>query len=93
MRIILSNLSPFLFLFFLFISQNIVAQNATLNGKVTDAVNGEVLLGATVRAGVSGAITDAAGSFSLSLAPGSYEISISYTGYTTKTITVRLATG
>ncbi len=93
MRINLSNLSPFLFLFFLFISQNIVAQNATLNGKVTDAVNGEVLLGATVRAGVSGAITDAAGSFSLSLAPGSYEISISYTGYTTKTITVRLATG
>ncbi len=93
MRINFTNLSPFLFLLFFSFSQNIFGQNATLRGKITDALNGEALLGAAVKTGASGAITDAEGFFSLSLAPGSHEIIIAYTGYTQKTITIRLAAG
>ncbi|MDO8366867.1 MAG: TonB-dependent receptor [Saprospiraceae bacterium] len=93
MRINLTILSPFLFLLFLSISQNIFAQNATIRGKITDALNGEALLGATVKSGTTGAIADGEGVFSLSLAPGSHEISVLYTGYTAKTLTVRLAAG
>ncbi|MBC7778125.1 MAG: TonB-dependent receptor [Phycisphaerae bacterium] len=93
MRINLTNLSPTLFLLFFFTSQNIFAQNATLRGKVTDALSSEALLGASVRAGSVGASTDADGGFSLSLAAGSYEINISYVGYTSKNLTLRLAAG
>ena len=93
MRINLTYLSPILFFLLSFISQNIFGQNATLRGKVTDALNGEPLLGAAVKTSATGAITDAEGIFSLSLASGNYEIVISYTGYTQKTIAVRLAAG
>ncbi|MFN0035491.1 MAG: TonB-dependent receptor [Saprospiraceae bacterium] len=93
MRINLTYLSPFLFLLLLSISQNASAQNATLRGKVTDALTGEALLGATVRTGGTGTSADAGGGFSLSLAPGSHEVSISYIGYTPKTLTLRLAAG
>ncbi len=93
MRIKLTYLSPALFLLFFSVSQNIFAQNATLRGKATDALTSEALLGASVRAGSVGASTDADGVFSLSLAAGSYEISVWYVGYTSKTFTLRLAAG
>ncbi len=93
MRIKLSILSTCYLLLFLSVSQHIYAQNATLQGKVTDAFSGEALLGATVRAGGTGTSTDADGGFSLSLAAGSHEVSISYIGYTAKNITLRLAAG
>lgn len=77
MRINLTNLSPFLFLLLMSVSQNIFAQNASLQGKVTDSATDEALLGATVKVGNVGASTDADGKFSFSLAPGSYELNIS----------------
>lgn len=69
------------------------AQNATLRGSIQEAKTNEALIGATVRAGKTATIADADGAFSLSLAPGSYELSISYTGYSGKTIPIRLAAG
>lgn len=69
------------------------AQNATLKGKITDASNGEALLGAAVRGGNTGAASDADGQFTLSLPAGSHEISISYIGYTSRTLTVKLGAG
>lgn len=86
-------LTIFLFLFIFAFTHQIHAQNATLNGSVTDALNGEALVGATVRAGGAGASVDADGRFSLSIAPGSHEVSISYIGYTAKSLTIRLAEG
>lgn len=88
MRVNAALLFPFLFLL---VSQTVFAQNATLRGKITDAATGEALLGATVRTGSLGATTDAEGGFSLSISPGSHEISVSYIGYTSKTLTLRLA--
>ncbi len=93
MRINRTILPFFLFFAFSFISHNIFGQNATLRGKITDAQNAEALLGATVRTGTIGAAADAEGNYSVSLAPGSHEIRISYTGYTQKTLTVRLSAG
>jgi iron complex outermembrane receptor protein len=93
MRINRTLLSFSLFLAFLFITQNIFGQNAALRGKITDAQNAEALLGATIRTGTIGAAADAEGNYNVSLAPGSHEITISYTGYTQKTLTVRLSAG
>ncbi|HLP94009.1 MAG TPA: TonB-dependent receptor [Saprospiraceae bacterium] len=83
---------PNLFAFLLF-SIQIYGQNATIKGAITDALTGEALLGATVKSGTSGTATDANGNFSISLAAGSYEITASYIGYTSKTTTVRVAAG
>ncbi len=83
---------PTLFAFFL-IAFQAQSQNATLRGTITDAISGESLLGASVRAGTIGAVTDLNGAYSISLPPGSYEIVVNYTGYTSKTTTVRLAQG
>lgn len=83
---------PNLFAFFLF-SLQIYGQNATIKGAITDALTGEALLGATVKSGTIGTATDANGNFSLSLAAGSYEITASYIGYTSKTTTIRVAAG
>lgn len=69
------------------------AQNATLRGTIQEAETGEALTGATVRIGNTGTIADAAGAFTLSLAPGSYELNISYTGYSSKILPIRLAAG
>ncbi len=93
MRINLTYLSPLFLLLTFFFQQDIFAQNATLRGKITDTQSGEALLGASIRAGSVGASSDADGGFSLSLPPGSHEISISYIGYTSKTLTIRLASG
>jgi iron complex outermembrane receptor protein len=82
----------FLTAFCLF-STLIFAQNATLTGTVTDALNGESLVGATVRTTGAGASSGADGSFLLSLPAGNYEITVSYIGYHAKTMTIRLAAG
>ncbi|MCW5920908.1 MAG: TonB-dependent receptor [Saprospiraceae bacterium] len=74
----------------LFFSTLLFAQNATLKGIVTDASTGETLPGVTVRVGDTGAVTDESGAYTLSLAPGNYEISFSFIGYESKTQTVRL---
>ncbi len=78
---------------FLFISQNLSAQqHYVLRGSVRDAATQEPLAAANVRVlGTSkGTITNTAGDYSLSLAEGEYTIVVSYLGYFPDTLTVLL---
>ena len=63
----------------------------SLSGKVVDSESHEPLQGASVFAQntTKGTITDKDGLFHLSLDKGGYELIVSYTGYTSKTITVQ----
>lgn len=89
------NIFRFLQVFFLIIfSINLSGQNKkiSISGEVKDAQNGEDLIGAVVavpslKLGVS---TNAYGFYSLSLAPGKYDLEISYVGYQTQKITIDL---
>ena len=59
------------------------AQTFKLSGKVTEATNGEALIGANVflKETSLGAASDANGNYSLSVTPGSYTMTCSYIGY------------
>ena len=67
----------------IFLPQSVVAQ--TVKGWVTDAITGEVLIGAAVRAvelPEAGGITNADGEFSIGLSKsGRFTIETSYIGY------------
>ncbi len=78
-----------LFIFFLLLANFVFAQNGFIRGTVTDAENGEALIGVTVIIdGTStGTPTDLDGKYSLSLAPGTYSLKVSYISYETKVIT------
>lgn len=69
------------------------SQTATLQGKITDALNGDVLTGATIKTGALGTAADLDGNYKISLNAGSYEISFSMVGYEPQTQTIRLAAG
>jgi TonB-dependent receptor len=77
----------FLALFFL-ITTVAVAQDGIIRGTVIDADLGETVIGANVAVtGTSaGAVTDLDGQFSINIAPGTYNLEISYIGYTGLTI-------
>lgn len=62
----------------------------SVTGKVIDAETKEPLLGASVFAlnTTRGTVTNADGGFILSLDKGGYDISFSFTGYNSKTISV-----
>lgn len=64
------------------------AQNYTLSGVITDAGNGDPLIGATVFTGDQGVVTDIDGNYQIQLAKGEHELEVSYVGYETKTVTV-----
>ncbi|RNI26224.1 TonB-dependent receptor [Rufibacter latericius] len=68
------------------------AQTGTLTGKVKDKKTGEAIIGATVSATTSNvAATDLEGNYSLSLAPGTYKVTITYVSYkplTFETVTI-----
>src|SRR3954465_9911061 len=63
----------------------------SLSGKVVDSESHEPLQGASVFAQntTRGTITDKDGAFQLYLDKGGYELIISFTGYTSKTINVQ----
>ncbi|MCU0358088.1 MAG: TonB-dependent receptor [Cyclobacteriaceae bacterium] len=65
---------------------------ATLSGYVKDATDGEALIGATVqvRTAGTGTVTNVYGFYSITLARGTYEVEVSYVGYTTLVKTVEL---
>ncbi len=67
----------------LFVSLALCAQRFTINGYVEDAASGERLIGATVYDTVShlGAITNAAGFYTLSLPQNQVAVQVSYVGY------------
>jgi len=77
------------FLSFSAFSQNI---KHSISGNITDAKNGEELIGATISVPSLkvGATTNAYGFYSLSLPAGSYEIEFSYVGYQTQKKLVNL---
>ncbi len=59
----------------------------TVSGKVTDAASGEPLIGASVKeeGTRNGVATDANGAFRLTVSTANAQLTISYTGYQTKT--------
>lgn len=59
----------------------LIAQKATLTGKITDLETGEPLIGATVQTGSKGTVADEDGNYSLILDAGSYTLEISFIGY------------
>lgn len=66
----------------LFLSAFINAQTVKLSGTVLDAVTGESLIGANVTyAPGKGAVADLDGNFEFDLAPGIYDIHVSFVGY------------
>ena len=77
------------------------AQNASLSGVITDADNGEPLIGATVvlrAVGIAGVVggnpTDVAGRYSIPIIPrGVYALTVRFTGYQEKRLVIRLAAG
>ena len=70
----------------------LMAQNINITGTVTDANTGEEVIGATVKVKGSsgGTITDAMGSYKLSVKPG-VTIEVSYVGYQTRSVKVTKA--
>ena len=81
-----------LFLFLVFIFQNITAANLTISGFITDQTSGETLLNGSVYdfRSSKGAVSNAFGFYSLSLPAGDVELRCSYVGYGTKTAHFRL---
>ncbi len=70
------------------------AQDAILQGKVTDAISGEGLIGVNVvYAPGKGAATDVNGAYALTIPAGEHRITFSFIGYTTRAVAVSLATG
>ena len=72
-----------------------LAQNATISGTVTASDTNEPLIQAAVQAtGVSrGAATDIDGNYELTIAPGTYTLRASYTGYEPEEVQVTVAAG
>lgn len=72
----------FLFMLFMFWGLSSRAQNATVKGKVTDAANGETLIGVsvTVKGTTNGTQTDVNGAFSIN-APATATLVFTYVGY------------
>ena len=67
-------------------------QKYALNGYVTDADNGEALIGATVfiKEINNGTATNVYGFYSISLPPGDYQLEFTYVGYQTRTENISL---
>lgn len=83
----------FTFLFILIISFQLIAQNTTIKGVITDYETGELLIGANVLAKSGlGTVTDLDGKYSFSISNGKYNLQISYVGFKTQNKTIS-ATG
>jgi len=73
----------------------VMAQNGTVTGTVVDGQTGEALPGATVQIPNEGmgAATDSDGEFSFRVAPGNYELRVSFIGYQTRTRDISVSAG
>ncbi len=79
----------------LLVSISVVAQEKhTINGYVSDASDGETLIGATVfvKEIAGGNVTNVYGFYSITLPPGTYTVEYRYIGYATQTKTITLTT-
>lgn len=59
------------------------AQNVEFTGTVIDSETKDPLQGASIKLEKAKGVSDASGKFKISVAPGEYDLSISYTGYKT----------
>ena len=68
----------------------LMAQTRTIKGEVTDAQNGEALIGATVmvEGEKGGTVTDFDGNFSLPVSSSAKKIKVSYIGYIDKVLSI-----
>lgn len=85
----MSKIYKFMVLILLVASSALFAQN-TISGVVTNADNGEALIGANVFISElqTGAATDADGKFSISVKAGKYSVTCSYVGFEKQSIEV-----
>ena len=67
-----------------------LAQKATLRGQVTDAEDGEPLIGATVSVEGQGVVTDFDGRYEINLEQGLYTLTVSYVSYAAQEISLNL---
>ncbi|NMH27935.1 TonB-dependent receptor [Flavobacterium silvaticum] len=76
----------------LFAGQQILAQQFTLSGTISDSSNNETLIGASVYVveTKSGTTTNEYGFYSISLPPGTYTVKITYVGFLDQQQTVTL---
>ncbi len=84
--------STFTLLLLVFTVALVAQQNFTLSGYITDAENGETLIGATayVPSLAIGASTNEYGYYSLSIAPGTYQVEFAYLGFATQIQEIQL---
>lgn len=82
-------------MFFALLGVWAIAQRGTVSGKVTDAVSGEGLAGATVvvDGATGGTATGADGVFTFATSAGAHKLLISYVGYQTATVEVSVPAG
>jgi hypothetical protein len=70
------------------------APRAVMDGVVTNAVTGQAVLGAVVRAAAYSRATNAAGQYNnLAMLPGTYEVNVSARGYLPQTVSVSISNG
>lgn len=69
----------------------LTAQNATIQGTITDKKTGEALFFANVSIGSTGVVTELDGTYSLAMPPGDYTLKVTYVGYTTYSQNIQLA--
>lgn len=81
-----------LLVIFMFLTTCVVAQEYSLSGTLTDASNGETLIGASVylEGEAVGATTNVYGFYSLTAKKGTYTLVVSYMGYDTKRESITL---
>ena len=79
-------------LLFLYVGGNLVAQNATITGVVTDSETKDFLIGATVtlKGSNKGTITDANGQYTLFIPKGKQTVQFSFIGYQTQDFDIDL---
>ena len=79
--------------FFLLLSQMILAQKATLKGRLLDNVTAEPLIGATVQVNELGAATDEDGNFIFTVPAGKIKILFRFIGYQPQEETILVENG
>jgi len=90
----LFGLRALLFALVLLSADSFAQEKCTLSGKVTDAINGEPLIGAAVMyAEGKGTVTDFDGNYQLQIDCGGYDITISYVGFEKQTASGELNDG
>lgn len=80
-------------LFFLATTSLAFAQKATIDGTITDALTGEPLIGAIIKAGTAGEQTDIDGHYTLAVDAGTYDLVITYVGYKEQKLPITVQAG